>query len=118
MPTRSNKHVRKFNQLVDVYEPAGVEHLREVESRDQAQLQARLAGVQATREAVADLDAAAFFSERERADIAASESLPAPAAVAGDQREEMLERLELTERALEAALEELSGLEVGGSEKP
>lgn len=105
MPDRANKHIRKFNQLVAVYEPVGIEPLETVASRDDDTLSSRKSETAALRTAVEELDAAAFFDDERRTEIEETESLPGPAGVADSQRTEMLDRLDAIEAALSEALD-------------
>ncbi|MXR51221.1 hypothetical protein GRX03_06335 [Halovenus sp. WSH3] len=105
MPTRSNKHIKKFNQLVEVYEPDGVEQLEPVRSRERDTLEARRDELSAWRDRIAALEADDFFDEERETEIRESDSLPDPAAVAASQREEMLDRLDLLEESLSDAVD-------------
>lgn len=100
MPTRSNRHIKKFNQLVEVYEPAGIEPLETVTSRDDSRLESRKAEIVEYKTAVEKLGPADFFDESRREDVRNAESMPEPAAVADSQRADMLKRLEEIETAL------------------
>lgn len=105
MPTRSNKHIKKFNQLVDVYEPDGVEPLETVQSRDSATLQQRKDALAEYRERVETLGVAEFFDDERQRELRDSERHPDPDEVADSQREEMLDRLESIEAALSDAID-------------
>ena len=115
MPTRSNKHIKKFNQLVDVYEPDGVEPLETVQSRDSTALQQRKDALADYRERVEGLGVAAFFDEQRQRELRESESHPDPTEVADSQREEMLDRLDSIEAALEEAIDGGETLDTGES---
>jgi len=101
MPTRSNKHIKKYNQLVEVYELSDLEPMELVDSRETAYLERRTAETAERRERVEGLTAEDFFDERRRTEIRETESLPTPAAVADPQREELLDRLSAIEDALD-----------------
>ena len=105
MPSRSNKHIKKFNQLVEVYEPDGIDPIETVASRETESLENRQAELSDYRSQVAELGAADFFDADRKAEIEETDSMPAPAAVAQSQREEMLDRLDLIEEALEETIE-------------
>lgn len=111
MSTRSNKHIRKFNQLVDVYDPDPVEQIDIVSTRDESRLRERRTEINALQEQVRTLTADDFFSAEERTEIADNDGLPGPDSVAESHREDMLDRLESTEAALDEALESTSGLD-------
>lgn len=106
MPARSNKHIKKFNQLVDVYDPDGVGTVETISTRDEAQLRERRAEIRTLKDHVEELTASEFFSDDERANIEATESLPAPREVAVSHREEMLTRLDEIAAALTEGMEE------------
>lgn len=105
MPSRSNKHIKKFNQLVEVYEPEGIEQMEMVSSSERETLETRQAELATWKDQVEALGAADFFDDEREAEIRESESLPAPEEVAESQREEMLDRLELIEEALSDAID-------------
>lgn len=105
MLSRSNKHIKKYNQLVEVHDPEGIEQLETVTSRDDSKLRERLEEIRSRRDAVDGLTSEAFFDESERVQIAESDSMPSPAAAADSKREELLARLDEIEVALEDALE-------------
>ncbi len=105
MPTRSNKHIKKFNQLVEVYDPDGVEPIETVGSREDAVLEQRREELTEHRARVEALGVREFFDEEREREIRDSESHPDPAAVAESQREEMLDRLDSIEDALAEALD-------------
>jgi len=104
MVSRSNTHIKKFNQLVDVHEPEGVDRLETVTSRETEQLQQRLDEILALQSSVERLTSEELFDERERDQIAAAESMPDPEEAAASTREEMLGRLHSIEDALEDTL--------------
>lgn len=105
MPSRSNKHIKKFNQLVEVYEPNGIDPMERVASRETESLEIRQAELSDYRSQVVELGAADFFNAERTAEIEETDSLPEPASVAQSQREEMLDRLDLIDEALEEAIE-------------
>lgn len=105
MPSRSNKHIKKFNQLVEVYEPDGVDPIETVSSRQADDLEDRRSELSEFRSRIEGLGAADFFDEQRETEISETESLPDPEAVARSQREEMLDRLDLIEDALAEAAE-------------
>lgn len=105
MPSRSNKHIKKFNQLVEVYEPDGIDPLDKVTSQETEYLENRQAELSGYRPQVAELGAADFFDADRKAEISETDSMPDPASVAQSQREEMLDRLDLIEEALEETIE-------------
>jgi hypothetical protein len=105
MSARSNKHIKKFNQLVEVHDPDGVEQMATITSREESRLHERLDDIAAVRSTVESLTPEDFFDESERAQIDDAASMNAPAEVAASHREEMLSRLDEIEAALEAALE-------------
>ncbi|MEF8937748.1 MAG: hypothetical protein V5A32_07315 [Halovenus sp.] len=111
MPTRSNRHIKKYNQLVAVYEPAGLETIETVTSRADEQLEQRKAEIVELREAVEGLTSADFFDEERRTEIQETESLPTPESVAASQREELIARLDAIEESLSAALADSSTLD-------
>ena len=111
MPARSNKHIRKFNQLVDVYDPDSVDQMDVISTRDEERLLERKDELQEIQTQVRALTAEDFFPPAERADIEANESLPAPDDIAQSHREDMLDRLEETESALDEALDATGGLD-------
>ncbi|MFT4946443.1 MAG: hypothetical protein ACI8TL_000678 [Natronomonas sp.] len=100
MPSRSNKHIKKFNQLVEVYEPDGIEPIETVTSNETESLQARRAELSGYRPRIEELGPAEFFGDERETEISETESLPDPATVARSQREEMLDRFDLIEEAL------------------
>lgn len=105
MPTRSNKHIKKFNQLVDVYEPDGVEPLETVHSRDSATLRERKDALADHRERVESLGVTDFLGEQRQRELRESESHPDPEEVAASQREDLLDRLKSIEQALTDAID-------------
>lgn len=105
MPNRSNKHIKKFNQLVEVYDPVGVASIEKVSSQKRDYLENRRAELSDYRAQIEALGAAEFFNAERKAEIRDTESLPDPAAVAQSQREEMLDRLDLIEQALTDAID-------------
>jgi hypothetical protein len=111
MPTRSNKHIKKYNQLVSVYDPAGLEAIETVTSRADDQLERRKAEIVELREQVEELTSEDFFDDERRAEIQETESLPTLESVADSQREEMVARLDAIEEALSAALADSSTLD-------
>ena len=111
MLPRANKHITKYNQLVEVYEPAGLEPVERVSSGAEDHLEQRKAETAELREQVKQLSAEDFFDDDRRAEIQDEESLPTPGAVADSQREDMLDRLSAIEDALSESLEENTGLD-------
>jgi hypothetical protein len=111
MLPRANTHIKKYNQLVEVYGPAGLEPLELVSSGSEANLEQRKAETAKLRERVQQLTAEDFFDEQRMAEIADTDSLPEPAAVADSQREDMLDRLSNIEDALSESLTEGTGLD-------
>ncbi len=105
MPTLSNKHIKKFNQLVEVYEPDGIEPIEVVESHERAAIEQRQSELAEHRGSVEALGVGEFFEEEREREIRESESHPDPSAVAESQREEMLDRLDSIEHALAEALD-------------
>ena len=110
MLTRCNRHIKKYNQLVAVYEPAGLEAVERVTSREQ--VKERKAEIVTLREQVEGLNSADFFDEERRIEIEETESLPTPESVAESQREEMLARLDAIEESLSDSLADSSPLDV------
>jgi lipase chaperone LimK len=104
MESRSNRHIQKFNQLVEVYDPDGVEQVDLVSTREERAVRERRAAIRDLQAQVESLTSEAFFSESERAEMSESEQLPDPDDAADSQRTEMRERLEQTETALTEAL--------------
>jgi len=104
MVSRSNTHVKKFNQLVEVHDPDGIEQLEPITTRDPETLRQRRDQISALQESVADLPAEALFDEAERAQIADADSMPPLDEVAASKCEEMLNRLDEIEAALDDAL--------------
>ena len=113
MLSRANKHITKFNQLVRVYEPAGIDPVERVSSGAEDQLTQRKAETAELREQVTQLTAEDFFEEDRRTEIQDDESLPAPEEVADSHREDMLDRLSAIEDALSETLEANTGLDTG-----
>lgn len=105
MSARGNKHVRKYNQLVEVYDPDGIEELDPIESPDQETLERRKDEIVDVRNRVESLAAAEFFDTERTREIEDDDRLPTPEAVATSQREEMLDRLDEIEDAIADALE-------------
>lgn len=105
MPTWSNRHITKFNQLVDVYEPAGIEPLETIQSQDASVLQRRRDTLEDYRNRVKAPDVGAFFDEQRQRELRDSESHPAPEEVADSQRDDMLDRLGSVEQALTDAID-------------
>lgn len=106
MVSRSNKHVKKFNQLVEVHDPDGIEKVEPITTRDPETLRQRRDQIDALRQTVADLPAEALFDEDERAQIADADSMPPLEEVAASKCEEMLARLDEIEAGLDDALSE------------
>jgi len=105
MPTRSNKHIRKYNQLVEVYDPSGIEQMETVKSRETSRLEERKEETIERREKVEALTTGDFFDEERQTEMHESETLPAPEEAADSQREDMLDRLDAIEEALTDAIE-------------
>jgi hypothetical protein len=105
MPSRSNKHIKKFNQLVEVYDPDGVDQIEAMTSRETEYLERRQSEFAECRSRVEGLEAADFFDDDREAEIDETESLPDPETVAQSQREEMLDRLDLIEEATDDAID-------------
>lgn len=116
MSTRSNKHIKKYNQLVEVYDPAGLDAVTEVTSEKSAMLEARHAEVEVLRERADALTVDDFFSEDEQSQMQQSETMPDPEDAAASQRSDLVERLAEIERALSAALAETSALDASGQD--
>jgi hypothetical protein len=104
MESRSNRHIQKFNQLVEVYDPDGIEQIDPISTREKTTLRSRRSEIRDLQARVDALTSEAFFSEGKHAEMAESEQLPDPAETARSQRAEMRERLEQTESALTDAL--------------
>lgn len=113
MLARCNKHIKKFNQLVDVYEPDGIERIELVNSRERDALQGRKEELADRRARVQALGVMEFFDDGREQEIRDSESHPDPSAVAESQRDEMLDRLDSIEGALTETIEGGPGLETG-----
>ncbi len=111
MSRRANKHIKKYNQLVEVYDPDGIEPIETVQSRLTDQLERRKVAIDNEIERVETLTADSFFDEKRQTEIRETESLPDPAQVATSQREDLLDRLTEIEEALDAALSEEMGLD-------
>ncbi len=111
MPTRANKHIKKFNQLVEVYDPEGVELIETVTSRDTETLETRQTAIAETKTQVESLTADSFFDEQRKTEIRETDSLPDPAGVADSQREEMLDRLTQIEESIAETLSDGPGLD-------
>lgn len=105
MPSRSNKHIKKFNQLVEVYEPDGIEPVEAVTSRETESLENKQSALFECRDRVEALGAADFFDDQRETEIRETDTLPDPETVAESQREEMLDRLDLILDALAEAVE-------------
>lgn len=105
MLARCNKHIKKFNQLVEVHDPDGIDKLETISSREREKLRQRLDGTAETRVAVEALTAEEFFDDREQTQIEEAESMPAPSAAATARREELLDRLDHIEDALDDAID-------------
>lgn len=114
MLSRSNKHIKKFNQLVEVYEPKGVEPLETVTTRDETSLENRKAEISDRKRAVERLDSTDFFDESRREEIQNTESMPEPSQVASSQKADMLDRLEQIERVLADAIADDGILDTAG----
>jgi hypothetical protein len=111
MPTRSNKHIKKFNQLVEVYEPEGVAQIETISSRETEYLERRRDELSEYRSQIEQLDSADFFDDEREVELRETESLPDPETVAQSQREEMLDRLNLIEEAIDEAIDGGDGLD-------
>lgn len=111
MPSRCNKHIRKFNQLLQVYEPATVSEMELVDTRMEAGILEHKDEIRESIQMVEALTVESFFTKAEQRDIANNDSLPDPATVAQNHREEMLERLREMEAALEEALADSTGID-------
>lgn len=105
MPNRSNEHIKKFNQLVEVYGPEGVETIEIISSRETERLEDKRSVIGDREAQVEALGVAEFFDDERETELRESDSMPEPAAVADSQREEMLNRLALIEEALGDAIE-------------
>ncbi|WP_436935684.1 hypothetical protein [Halovenus marina] len=104
MESRSNRHIQKFNQLVEVYDPDGIDQIAPISTREKATLRERREEIRDLQDRVDTLTSEAFFSDSERSKMAESDQLPDPVETARSQRSEMRERLEQTESALTDAL--------------
>lgn len=111
MPTRSNKHIKKYNQLVDVYNPSGIEPLETVSSREEEYLEQRRSETRTVRDRVESLSTADFFDGDEQTAMQDDSSLPDPAEAAQSQRADMIDRLDNIEEALTAELSTEAGID-------
>lgn len=114
MPNRTNRHIIKFNQLVEVYDPGDIEPVERVETRNEKVLRVRKTEVCNLRETVEQLSTDDFFDEQRKREMEESESHPAPAEAAASQRDDMVDRLEDIEAALADALADGEVLETTG----
>ena len=109
----SNRHVRKFNQMVEVYELETVDELPELRTEDRDALREHREAIERRREAVVDLGTEQILSTAERTEIEARDCLPTPGEVAADKRGDMIERLDLAVTALDELLEQQVSLDTG-----
>jgi glycosyltransferase A (GT-A) superfamily protein (DUF2064 family) len=114
MEQKANRHIQKFNQLVTVYGPDGIEQLDEVIERDETSLETLREEARSQLDAVENLAVEDFFSEAELAEIEDRDNVDSPASVARKQREELADRLERIESALTDAIERRVGDGDGG----
>lgn len=105
MPTPSNKHIKKFNQLVEVYDPDGVEPMELVNSRERETVQQRKDELAEHKARVQTLGVAEFFDDERERELRESDSHPDPSSAAESQREDLLDRLESIEQALTETIE-------------
>lgn len=111
MPNRTNRHITKFNQLVEVYDPDEIGPLERIGTRNEKVLQARKTETRELRETVERLSTEDFFDEQRKQEMEENKSHPAPAEAAASQREDMLDRLDEIDRALADAMADHEMLE-------
>lgn len=113
MVSPSNKHIQKYNQKIDVYDPGDVEKLPKIQTHDQHALTAYRDAIDQRREAVEALDTDEILTDGEIRDVKSTESLPSPAEVADEKREDMLNRLDLAAEAVSEVIAEEAALDTG-----